>query len=123
MGTKRIKRIEDEVGIGAAIRDARIAVGITQASLASALGVTYQQVQNYEKGSVRIAASTLKTIAKVFNVPVGSLFELRPRDGSVIHEGLSLPSQLVTRRRPPTSRPASIATSSTTRPSTSGAGG
>ena len=91
MGTKRIKRTEDEVGIGAAIRDARIAVGITQASLASALGVTYQQVQNYEKGSVRIAASSLKAVADFLDVPVGSFFSAQPRRGHATHEGLSPP--------------------------------
>ena len=89
MGTKRVFRLEDEIRIGAAIRDARIAAGITQAGLACAVGVTYQQVQNYEKGSVRIAASTLRAVAEFLDVPVGSLFETRPRIGRVVHEGLN----------------------------------
>lgn len=84
MGKKRVGRIEDEIRIGAAIRDARMAAGITQARLAFALDVSVQQVQNYEKGSVRIAASTLKAVAEVLDVPVAALLQPRsPEEGTV----------------------------------------
>lgn len=50
--------------IGARIREARRASGRTQQDLADALGVTFQQVQKYEKGTNRVAASRLVEIAK-----------------------------------------------------------
>ena len=80
MGTKRVQRAEDEIRIGTAIRDARIAAGITQARLAYALDVSVQQVQNYEKGSVRVAASTLKLAAEFLNVPIRGFFDPQVRD-------------------------------------------
>ncbi len=80
MGTKRVQRTKDEVRIGAGIRDARIAAGMTQARLAYALDVSVQQIQNYEKGSVRIAASTLKIVAEFLDVSIVSFFEVRDRD-------------------------------------------
>ena len=89
MGTKRVVRVEDEIRIGAAIRDARIIAEVTQANLALAIGVTYQQVQNYEKGNGRIAASTLKAVAEFLAVPIASLFDTKPRIGRVVHEGLN----------------------------------
>ena len=83
MGKKRVGRVEDEIRIGAAIRDARMAAGVTQARLAFALDVSVQQVQNYEKGSVRIAASTLKAVAEALDVPVAALLQPREEDDNV----------------------------------------
>ncbi len=78
MGIKRVFNADQEATIGAAIRAARLAAGMTQANLASALGISYQQVQNYERGSVRIAASTLAAIARLLDAPVSDFFT-RPR--------------------------------------------
>jgi len=76
MGNKRVFRADVEANIGAGIRAARVAAGMTQANLAAMLGVSYQQVQNYEKGSVRIAASTLNAIASLLDTPIGGFFEV-----------------------------------------------
>lgn len=54
--------------IGARVRARREALGHSQAWLADQLGVTYQQVQKYEKGANRISASSLVTIADALGV-------------------------------------------------------
>ena len=75
MGNKRVFRADVEANIGAAIRTARIGAGFTQVNLAAMLDVTYQQVQNYEKGSVRISASRLKAIADLLKTPIEDFFK------------------------------------------------
>lgn len=64
-----------DVHVGARVRMRRFLVGMSQGKLADQLGVTFQQVQKYEKGMSRISASRLQTIANVFEVPVGFFFE------------------------------------------------
>src|ERR1700710_1667135 len=61
--------------VGARIRVFRIHRRISQTDLADAIGVTFQQVQKYEKGANRIGASRLSRIATVLGVSVGDLFE------------------------------------------------
>jgi len=53
----------------------RIALGYNQTDLGQALGVTFQQVQKYEKGVNRISASKLWDIARFFRVDIGYFFE------------------------------------------------
>jgi transcriptional regulator with XRE-family HTH domain len=53
-------------------------LGISQELLADAIGVTFQQVQKYEKGANRVSASKLYEIAKVFKVKVGTFFDGLP---------------------------------------------
>ncbi len=64
-----------DIHVGARVRMRRFLVGMSQGRLAEQLGVTFQQVQKYEKGMSRISASRLQTIANVFEVPVGFFFE------------------------------------------------
>ncbi len=64
-----------DVHVGARVRMRRFLVGMSQGKLADHLGVTFQQVQKYEKGMSRISASRLQTIANVFDVPVSFFFE------------------------------------------------
>lgn len=64
-----------DVHVGSRVRMRRFLVGMSQGKLAEQLGVTFQQVQKYEKGTSRISASRLQTIARVFEVPVGFFFE------------------------------------------------
>lgn len=64
-----------DVHVGARVRMRRFLVGMSQGKLADQLGVTFQQVQKYEKGMSRISASRLQTIANVFDVPVSFFFE------------------------------------------------
>ncbi len=64
-----------DIHVGARVRMRRFLVGMSQGRLAERLGVTFQQVQKYEKGTSRISASRLQTIANVFEVPIGFFFE------------------------------------------------
>ena len=59
--------------IGAHVRLIRMALGISQEALGEALGITFQQVQKYEKARNRIPASRLVAIAGVFGVSVSDL--------------------------------------------------
>jgi transcriptional regulator with XRE-family HTH domain len=59
--------------IGARIRLRRKALGVTQIALADALGVTFQQVQKYEKGVNRVAAGTLLKLAQRLDCPISYL--------------------------------------------------
>ncbi len=61
--------------VGAKIRMFRINRGISQSVLAERIGVTFQQVQKYEKGANRVGASRLSQIASVLGISVGELFE------------------------------------------------
>ena len=61
--------------VGARIRVFRVHRKISQTDLAEQIGVTFQQVQKYEKGANRIGASRLSRIAAVLGISVGELFE------------------------------------------------
>ena len=64
-----------DVHVGARIRMRRMILGISQEKLGMALGVTFQQVQKYEKGATRVGAGRLLEIANFLGVPVGYFFE------------------------------------------------
>jgi transcriptional regulator with XRE-family HTH domain len=64
-----------EALIGERIRLRRIQVGITQETLGRALGVTFQQVQKYEKGANRVSAGRLLKIAEALQCNVMDFFE------------------------------------------------
>ena len=61
--------------LGQRVRSRRLEIGMSQERLAELLGVTFQQVQKYEKGVNRIAASRLFDISAALDVPVGRFFE------------------------------------------------
>jgi transcriptional regulator with XRE-family HTH domain len=61
--------------VGTRIRALRVSRGLSQSDLAEQIGVTFQQVQKYEKGANRVGASRLSQIADVLGVAVGELFE------------------------------------------------
>jgi transcriptional regulator with XRE-family HTH domain len=61
--------------VGAKIRMFRINRGMSQTALAERVGVSFQQVQKYEKGANRVGASRLSQIASVLGIAVGELFE------------------------------------------------
>ncbi len=63
-----------DVEVGAKIKARRRLLGISQDTLAAKLGVTFQQVQKYEKGTNRVSASRLAVIAKTFGVPPSYFF-------------------------------------------------
>ena len=74
-------RIEDnepnpvDVHVGKRIRLRRTILHITQQQMAEMLGLTFQQVQKYEKGMNRVGASRLWDISRVLEVPMGFFFE------------------------------------------------
>ena len=65
--------------IGARMRERRHVLGISQADLAETLGVSFQQIQKYEKGVNRVSAARLFAICKALNVSLSSMFERDPR--------------------------------------------
>jgi transcriptional regulator with XRE-family HTH domain len=64
-----------DVHVGLQVRLRRKELKISQEKLAEALGLTFQQVQKYERGSNRISASKLFEIARALQVPIGWFFE------------------------------------------------
>jgi transcriptional regulator with XRE-family HTH domain len=63
-----------DVEVGQRIRIQRLQSGLSQTSLAEHLGVTFQQVQKYEKGVNRVGAGRLTKIANVLGIPVSTFF-------------------------------------------------
>lgn len=58
-------------------------LGLSQEKLGDALGITFQQIQKYEKGANRVGASRLQEISRVLKTPVAFFFEGAPgQDGS-----------------------------------------
>jgi transcriptional regulator with XRE-family HTH domain len=64
--------------VGARVRLRRIMLGFSQEKLGLALGVTFQQVQKYEKGANRIGASRLQAISKLLDAPPSFFFDGAP---------------------------------------------
>lgn len=79
---QRITRMADDRAtnavdrkIGERVRSRRLEIGMSQERLADLIGVTFQQVQKYEKGVNRIAASRLFDISLALDLPVSRFFE------------------------------------------------
>jgi transcriptional regulator with XRE-family HTH domain len=64
-----------DVHVGSRIRLRRTLLGISQTMLADAIGLTFQQVQKYEKGSNRVSSSRLMDMANVLDVSIPYFFE------------------------------------------------
>jgi transcriptional regulator with XRE-family HTH domain len=64
--------------VGSQVRVRRMMLGMSQEKLGDALGLTFQQVQKYEKGTNRIGASRLQHISHILQVPVAFFFEGAP---------------------------------------------
>jgi transcriptional regulator with XRE-family HTH domain len=64
--------------VGSRVRMRRMMLSMSQESLGDAIGVTFQQVQKYEKGRNRISASRLQRISQILQVPVPFFFEGAP---------------------------------------------
>lgn len=62
--------IERDRAIAARVKEARIAAGLTQAQLAGRIGVSFQQLQKYEKATNRVTAGVLEVIAQAAGRPV-----------------------------------------------------
>jgi transcriptional regulator with XRE-family HTH domain len=64
--------------VGGRIRSRRLLIGMSQEKLAAALGLTFQQIQKYEKGTNRIGAGRLLQIARILGVTTEYFFEGAP---------------------------------------------
>jgi transcriptional regulator with XRE-family HTH domain len=64
--------------VGSRVRMRRMMLSMSQEKLGDALGLTFQQVQKYEKGTNRIGASRLQQISQILQVPVAFFFEGAP---------------------------------------------
>jgi transcriptional regulator with XRE-family HTH domain len=73
-----------DLHVGGRVRMRRKLLGVSQEQLADSLGLTFQQVQKYERGANRVSASKLYEIAKTLQVPVSFFFDglADPMDGS-----------------------------------------
>ena len=83
--------------VGRNIRIHRLKKNMSQEKLGDALGLTFQQVQKYEKGTNRVGAGRLHQIASIFGVPVTALFEgsdIEPGSGGLILDLLADPHSL-----------------------------
>jgi transcriptional regulator with XRE-family HTH domain len=65
---------EVDVHVGKRLRVRRSLLSLSQEKLAEAIGLTFQQVQKYERGMNRISAGRLYQFSKILNVPVGYFF-------------------------------------------------
>lgn len=74
-----------DIHVGARIRLRRTLLGLSQMELGTAINLAFQQVQKYERGRNRVAASVLHRIAGALDVPIGFFFDDLP-------DGLALPA-------------------------------
>jgi transcriptional regulator with XRE-family HTH domain len=73
-----------DIAVGARIRLLRKVRGLSQQALAEAAGVTFQQIQKYERGANRVSASMLSRIAATLQAPVSEMFgEATPASGAI----------------------------------------
>jgi transcriptional regulator with XRE-family HTH domain len=88
-GSRRANPID--IHVGSRVRFRRMLLGMSQEKLGEKLGLTFQQVQKYEKGINRIGASRLYDLAQVLGVSVQFFYEEAPvpEDRSVTQEGAS----------------------------------
>lgn len=74
-----------DLHVGASIRMRRRLLGVSQEKLAEALGLTFQQVQKYERGANRVSASKLYEIARTLQTPVTYFFDGLADAGEIEH--------------------------------------
>lgn len=85
-----------DLHVGFRIRLRRKALGITQEKLAESLGLTFQQVQKYERAANRVSASKLWQVAQALSTSVAYFYEgLDPSDGSASAFAAASPAELM----------------------------
>lgn len=72
-----------DIHVGSRIRLRRNLLGLSQEKLGESLGITFQQIQKYEKGTNRVGASRLQAIASILEVPVSYFFQDAPGGAAV----------------------------------------
>ncbi|TVR10256.1 MAG: XRE family transcriptional regulator [Salinarimonadaceae bacterium] len=78
-----------DVHVGSRVRMRRMMVGMSQEKLGEALGLTFQQIQKYEKGANRIGASRLHQIATALGVQIEFFYEGAPSAAGATQEGFA----------------------------------
>src|ERR1700710_3152483 len=90
LGSERESRPSPiDVHVGSRIRLRRTMLGMSQEKLGESLGITFQQIQKYEKGTNRVGASRLQNISTILNVPVSFFFEDAPGEQSISPNGMA----------------------------------
>src|SRR3954452_14718102 len=86
-----------DVHVGSRVRLRRTLLGLSQEKLGEAIGLTFQQVQKYERGANRVGSSRLYDLSRVLDVPISYFFDEMP--GAVQDKS---PSRLMGLAHPPT---------------------
>jgi transcriptional regulator with XRE-family HTH domain len=82
--------------VGSRVREARNILGMSQEKLGAALGLTFQQIQKYEKGANRIGASRLQQISQTVGKPISWFYEGLPSQGTIMPDD---PAQILATTR------------------------
>ncbi len=78
-----------DIHVGSRIRLRRNLLGMSQEKLGESLGITFQQIQKYEKGTNRVGASRLQAIASIIGVPVSFFFDNAPGQEAAGNRGFA----------------------------------
>jgi transcriptional regulator with XRE-family HTH domain len=89
MATKVPDRVDKHVG--SRVRMRRLMLAMSQQQLGGELGITFQQVQKYEKGTNRISASRLQAMCDILQVPVSFFFEGAPQPAGTLQRSGEAP--------------------------------
>ena len=87
-GSKKRRTTPEDAAIGRTLRALRLDRGLSQSELGREAGVTFQQVQKYEKGANRVSAARLARIAVALNVPVTAFYRRDTKRERSRDEGL-----------------------------------
>lgn len=78
-----------DIHVGSRVRLRRTLLGMSQEKLGDALGLTFQQIQKYERGANRIGSSRLFKLSQILDVPVSFFFDDMPEDVERANRGLA----------------------------------
>jgi len=78
-----------DVAVGKRIKKRRLQLHISQAALGAAIGVSFQQVQKYERGANRVSAAAIYKFAHVLDVPIAFFFEELPERSGIQYRKLT----------------------------------
>lgn len=99
--TKTLHSGEIDLHVGSRIRLRRTQLGLSQEKLGEALGITFQQIQKYERGANRVGASRLYHIASILDVPISFFFDDMGNGRQTFRPQPPSPMGEVAEQRPP----------------------
>ncbi|MEH6527786.1 MAG: helix-turn-helix transcriptional regulator [Sneathiella sp.] len=79
--------------VGSRVRLRRTLLGLSQQKLGQNLGLTFQQIQKYERGTNRIGASRLYELSEILDVPLSFFFDEMPKESLALGGGLADPEK------------------------------